>query len=58
MIEKYLKTQKNAQFADVWKPMLGRDGKPMPDIFIEDNLHMNAKGYAIWQKVLQPYLVK
>ena len=58
MIEKFLKGESNTQFVDVWKPMLGRDGKPMPDIFIEDNLHMNAKGYAIWQKAIQPYLVK
>jgi lysophospholipase L1-like esterase len=58
MIEKFLKKEKNAQFIDVWNPMLGQDGKPMSDIFIEDNLHMNAKGYAIWQKIIQPYLEK
>lgn len=58
MIEKYLKKEKNAQFVSVWKAMLGPDGKPMPEIFIEDNLHMNASGYAIWQKILQPYLIK
>ena len=32
--------------------------KPMPDIFIQDNLHMNEKGYAIWQKIIEPYLLK
>jgi lysophospholipase L1-like esterase len=58
MIGKYLKKEKNAQFVSVWKAMLGPDGKPMPDIFIEDNLHMNAKGYEIWQKILEPYLMK
>lgn len=58
MIRKYLKGEKNAEFVDVWKVMLGQDGKPMPDIFIGDNLHMNAKGYAIWQKAIEPYLVK
>ena len=58
LIKKFLKKEKNTQFIDIWKAMLGPDGKPMPDIFIEDNLHMNAKGYAIWQKIIQPYLVK
>lgn len=58
MIEKYLKKQKNAEFVSVWKAMLGSDGKPMPEIFIQDNLHMNAKGYVIWQKILEPYLLK
>ena len=58
MIEKYLKKQKNAEFVSVWKAMLGPDGKPMQELFIEDNLHMNAQGYAIWQKIIQPYLLK
>ena len=57
-IEKYLKKEKNAQFVNVWNAMLGEDGKPKPEIFIGDNLHMNAQGYAIWQKILQPYLIK
>jgi len=58
LIEDYLKKQKNAQFISVWKPMLGSDGKPKKEIFVEDNLHMNAQGYAIWQKIIQPTLVK
>lgn len=58
MIEKYLKKQKNAEFISVWKPMLGSGGKPMQELFVEDNLHMNAKGYAIWQKLIQPALIK
>jgi lysophospholipase L1-like esterase len=57
-IENFLKNQKNAAFVSVWNAMLGPDGKPLHDLFVEDNLHMNAKGYAIWQKLLQPYLVK
>lgn len=58
LIKNYLKKEKKARFVNVWKAMLGPDGKPKPDIFIEDNLHMNAKGYAIWQKILQPCLLK
>ncbi|MBO9681515.1 MAG: G-D-S-L family lipolytic protein [Flavisolibacter sp.] len=58
LIENFLKNQNNAQFVSVWNDMLGPDGKPMPDLFVEDNLHMNAKGYAIWQKKIQPVLIK
>lgn len=57
-IENFLKGQDNASFVSVWDEMLGTDGKPIQELFVEDNLHMNAKGYAIWQKLLQPYLVK
>ncbi len=58
LIEAYLKTAVNAAFADVYHPMLLPNGKANPTLFIEDNLHMNAAGYAIWQKVLKPYLLK
>ncbi|MGG9962645.1 GDSL-type esterase/lipase family protein [Ferruginibacter sp. SUN106] len=57
-IKKYLKKKKNTRFVSVWKAMLDAEGKPIADIFIEDRLHMNAKGYAIWQKILEPYLKK
>jgi len=25
----------------------------MDDLFLADKLHMNAKGYAIWQRIIQ-----
>jgi len=58
LIKKYLKKQKHTTFISVWNSMLDKDGKPIEGIFIEDKLHMNAKGYAIWQKLIEPYLVK
>lgn len=43
------------QFADVWHPMLnGR--KVKRDIFIQDGLHMNEKGYTIWYAVIKPFM--
>jgi len=57
-IKNYLQKQKKTVFIDVYHKMLKPDGKPMDDIFIEDKLHMNAKGYAIWQKIIKPYLFK
>ena len=58
LIKDYLSTKKKASFIDVYHKMFNKDGTVMQDIFIEDNLHMNAKGYAIWQKVIQQYLIK
>src|SRR5450631_2154727 len=58
LIQTYLSLQQHAAFADVYHKMLKPDGSVMTDIFLEDNLHMNAKGYAIWQKVIEPYLSK
>ena len=57
-IKAFLEKEKRAGFIDVYHAMLGADGKPKKEIFLEDDLHMNAAGYAIWQKIMLPYLVK
>ncbi len=43
-------------FIDVWSPMLGEDGMPSRDIYVEDQLHMNAAGYVIWREIIGPHL--
>lgn len=57
-LRKYAESEPETEFADVWTASLGKDGKVLDYIFLDDNLHMNAKGYGIWQKVLLPYLPK
>ncbi len=58
LIRDYLKTQPKTQYVDVYHQMLDAQAKPMQDIFLQDNLHMNNKGYQIWTKALTPYLLK
>ena len=58
LISAYINNQKNAMFIDVYHKMPGADGLPLPGIFIEDSLHMNAQGYAIWKKEIEPVLMK
>ena len=36
--------------------MLGSDGKPRPELFLDDGLHMNAQGYQIWSDLLRDRL--
>lgn len=59
LIRKFLKKKKRkAVFISVWNAMLGEDGTPREELFVKDRLHMNATGYAIWQKLIGPYLLK
>jgi lysophospholipase L1-like esterase len=37
--------------------MLKPDGKVMTDIFVEDDLHLNPKGYEIWAAAVRAVLV-
>ncbi|MFY0591305.1 GDSL-type esterase/lipase family protein [Roseivirga sp.] len=44
-------------YADVWTPMLNKDGSLKKEIFIEDGLHMNKMGYDLWIKEIEPLLI-
>lgn len=46
----------NVRFVDIATPMLDANGQPRGELFMADRLHMNAEGYAVWRKVLAPYL--
>ena len=48
LIAAYCQTDRRLRFIDVFPHMLGSDGKPRPELFIHDGLHMNRKGYEIW----------
>ena len=43
-------------FIDLSPSMLKKDGNLKEDIFIEDGLHMNKKGYKGWTKLLKPLI--
>lgn len=58
LIREFLSGKKRTAYVDVYTKMLRPDGAPMEDIFKEDNLHMNEKGYLIWQTAIEPYLKK
>jgi lysophospholipase L1-like esterase len=55
-LAQFTKSRKRVYFADVWLPMLDATGNLLPGLFLEDNLHMNEKGYVIWTKVLNQFL--
>ena len=57
LIANFIAKQTNANYINIHNAMLQVDGCVMKDIFIADNLHMNAKGYAIWQKIIAPSLL-
>jgi lysophospholipase L1-like esterase len=43
-------------FVDVHAPMTTAAGHARPELFVEDGLHMNAAGYAVWREALAPAL--
>jgi lysophospholipase L1-like esterase len=58
LIQAFIATQPHSKYINVFDAMLNQDGSIREDIFLEDRLHMNEKGYAIWTKIIGPYLKK
>jgi lysophospholipase L1-like esterase len=55
-LEKLAKNTCMVEFADVWNAMVDENGQVFTDVFLDDNLHMNKKGYDIWGKVIGEFL--
>jgi hypothetical protein len=55
-IAAYCNSNPELVFVDNTSAMLGEDGKPRKELFQKDQLHMNNKGYAIWNKKIATYV--
>lgn len=56
LIAEFTLTDKRLAYVDVGPPMLGEDGKPKPELFVKDGLHLSPAGYELWTKLLLPHL--
>jgi hypothetical protein len=55
LVKDFAATHPYVALVDVFTPML-KDGKPRPELFVSDNLHMNSDGYKIWTGLIKPLL--
>ena len=56
MIGDFCRRKKRLIYIDVFHPMLGPDGQPRAELFVEDRLHLNPKGYALWTRIIRSRL--
>jgi lysophospholipase L1-like esterase len=56
LLQAYVRTLDNAEYIDIFNPMMTAGGMPRPELFLPDQLHMNDQGYALWQSVIARHL--
>jgi len=56
MIRSFVSQHKNLIYIDIFPAMLGADGKPRPELYVKDGLHMTPEGYSVWRSIVAPYL--
>ncbi|MFN3998654.1 GDSL-type esterase/lipase family protein [Algoriphagus sp.] len=54
-LQEYGKAKEGVEFIDTWKALTDAEGNPRPKLFLEDQLHLNEKGYVIWTEIFRPY---
>jgi lysophospholipase L1-like esterase len=57
LIEQFSHQVDNLDYIDIYSAMLNADGQPRGELFLQDKLHMNAKGYALWQTIITPHVM-
>lgn len=58
MVAEDCKSNDKSTYLDTATPLLKSDGKPDNSLFMKDLLHLNEKGYAIWNALLGKLLAK
>ncbi len=56
LINAFLETRNNRTYLDIHFAMLS-EGNVRPELFTEDELHMNPDGYSIWTAILRKHLL-
>ncbi len=58
MISKYCEKRNYLDFIDVWHIMMDENEQIKEDIFVDDRLHLNEKGYELWTSQIKPVVLK
>lgn len=56
LIEEHAAADSQLMYIDVATPMLGPDGQPREELFIDDGLHLSREGYDLWRDMVASYL--
>lgn len=59
LIREYITAHpKRLRYLDTATPLLGQNGKPQPQYYVSDSLHMTPAGYKVWKQVVGKGLKK
>ena len=58
MIQDYCRAKPGFTYIDVWPQLLDGNGQVRPELFMEDELHLNSAGYDRWTAAIAPVLLR
>ncbi|WP_157963256.1 GDSL-type esterase/lipase family protein [Algoriphagus litoralis] len=54
-LKEYCLAKEGVELVPVWKALTDDAGNPRPELYIQDQLHLNEKGYEIWTAIFKEY---
>ncbi|UXP33444.1 GDSL-type esterase/lipase family protein [Reichenbachiella agarivorans] len=57
LLRTFVDEHDNMHWIEIFEHMLSPDGRPKTDLFVEDMLHLNLKGYKIWKQQVREQLI-
>lgn len=55
LLSRYCEQTEKVTYLDTWKALTDINGNPRPELYIQDQLHLNTKGYLVWNQLFTPY---
>ena len=55
-IRAFCETDGRSTYVDVHTLMIEADGMPRRELLASDGLHLSPAGYALWTRILEPFL--
>ena len=57
-VQRHAANQRLINFISTEKKFLGPKGRPRPDLFVSDSLHLNDKAYWLWSEIIKNKLTE
>ncbi len=56
LMRQYAQTHEGVGYVSVWEALLDSNGSPRPELYIEDQLHLNEAGYKLWSAQFKEFM--
>ena len=55
LLKDYCDKTEQVAYLDTWKALTDAQGNPRPELYLQDQLHLNSDGYLIWNGIFKSY---
>jgi lysophospholipase L1-like esterase len=55
LLKAYCDQAEQVTYLDTWQALTDTQGNPRPELYIQDQLHLNSAGYMIWNGIFKSF---